>query len=585
MHSINIEVTDSRIRVRAPFDYKDTLKSVTGARWQPKTDSAAGAWTYPASASSAQAVFSLFSRNRAAEVVMDSEFARLLKVAENMTHAQDKKSAQALPEIPCSKTRAWLHQKQAFHFVGPMPAALLWMGMGTGKTKVVCDLIVNRNHKRVLVVCPKKVIKTWEEENEIHSGRDVQVVLLQDGDTQQKVLRAQMAIALADAANVPVVVVINYESAYREPFGPTYTLEEYRDSRSGEMRTRQVMKDKGFALTAGFDLVIMDEGHKIKKPGGRISKFCAHFPQHIANRLELTGTPMAHGPQDIYAQFRALDPGIFGTSFAKFRERYLIMGGFQNREVIGFQNMDEFDAKMASITYHVGEEVLDLPPVRHRTLYCQLSERERKAYNEMDAAMCAGLDGEAGAVADNILVKMLRCQQITSGVILDEDERLHELGSSKRDLLADTLEDLSKEDLPVVVYCKFIQDLDNVHRVAKEMGLESGEISGRADDLAEFKAGRFDIIAVQIQAGGAGVNLTRSHVAIYYSVGYSLLDYLQSLKRLDRPGQTKSVLNVYLIAEGTIDEDVYAALSNKEEVSESVKRRIKERQKVQKEAA
>jgi SNF2 family DNA or RNA helicase len=598
-----IKVTDGRIRVAAPFAFGEALKAMPGARWQwnDPNDKKKGGWrTFPASPLAAQAVATLFQGAPGVRVEADDAFQRLLATAEGIQGAQGAKHAQSLPDVPVTRTSAWLHQKQAFWAAHAMPAMLLDMGMGTGKTKVVCDLIVNRDHRRVLVLCPKKVVPTWPDEMRTHGGRLVKVIPLKDDGmtasgrprtitTAEKVNRARLALALCEAAGVPCVIVINYESAWRAPFGPSYEAKGAK----GDVR----MIDEGFALTAGFDLVVMDESHKIKAPGGRASRFCAKFPEVIPHRLALTGTPMAHGPLDVYAQFRALDPGLFGTSFQKFRDRYAIMGGFEKRQVLGYQNQEEFAQKMALLTYHVGSEVLDLPPARHQRVYCTLEPETRRLYRQLEKDMLASFrkpgkaeetEGERITItADNILVKMLRCQQIACGFVKDEDEVLHKVGTAKRDLLADTMQDFPT-DQPLVVFCKFTHDLDAVHAVCAEQGRTSGEISGRRDDLQGFKDGAFSVVAVQIQAGGAGVDLTRADVAIYFSVGYSLADYQQSLKRLDRPTfdkRKRSVLNIHLLAEGTIDEEVYTSLANKEDVVEGVMKRIKARQAAQDEEA
>jgi hypothetical protein len=82
-----------------------------------------------------------------------------------------------------------------------------------------------------------------------------------------------------------------------------------------------------------------------------------------------------------------------------------------------------------------------------------------------------------------------------------------------------------------------------------------------------------DIVAVQIQSGGEGIDLTRAHYGIYYSLGYSLKDFLQSRRRLVRPGQEHPVLFTHLVCANTVDEDVYEALDAREKVVEFVLQR------------
>ena len=52
---------------------------------------------------------------------------------------------------------------------------------------------------------------------------------------------------------------------------------------------------------------------------------------------------------DIYAQYRFLDPGIFGTSFARFRQRFAVMGGYGGHQITGYQNESELSDRIYSI--------------------------------------------------------------------------------------------------------------------------------------------------------------------------------------------------------------------------------------------
>ena len=77
-------------------------------------------------------------------------------------------------------------------------------------------------------------------------------------------------------------------------------------------------------------------------------------------------------------------------------------------------------------------------------------------------------------------------------------------------------------------------------------------------------------MGVQLQAGGVGVDLSAAAYAIYYSTGFSLGDYQQSLSRLHRPGQKRAVTYINLICEDTIDSQVYASLEHKRDVIETI---------------
>jgi SNF2 family DNA or RNA helicase len=150
--------------------------------------------------------------------------------------------------------------------------------------------------------------------------------------------------------------------------------------------------------------------------------------------------------------------------------------------------------------------------------------------------------------------------------------RVEKIDSGKAELLEEIIEDIDEHE-PVVVFCRFQHDLDEIKAVAEKLDRTYGEISGRSksalSDKAEMQDG-IQIAGVQIQAGGVGIDLTRSRYGIYYSVGFSLGDYEQSLARIHRPGQTRPVVYYHLVAAGTIDEVVYSNLKSKKDVISSI---------------
>ena len=116
-----------------------------------------------------------------------------------------------------------------------------------------------------------------------------------------------------------------------------------------------------------------------------------------------------------------------------------------------------------------------------------------------------------------------------------------------------------------MVFARFRNDLDAIAATAEKMKRPHFEISGRVKSLDEWNA-RGGVLAVQIQAGGLGLDLTAARYCVYYSLGFSLGDYLQSVARLHRPGQTSLVDYIHLVAAGSIDEIIVNALENKEDV-------------------
>lgn len=517
---------------------RESMKAIPGMlKWNAITK----CWEYMATPAVAGALARACSNSE-----IDQAFRALLDQYLAVERASEVREAVDLPPIPHTRLRPWLHQLRAYHFAYNMPGCMLALDMGCGKTKVTIDLIVNRGHERTLIICPKSVVSVWPKEFAKHVDKadvDIEVLPLCGGTVEKRAKQGQQFLRLCKMRGQQAVVVINYEASWREAFAE-------------------------FALTADFRCLVMDESHRIKDPGGKSSKFCAKLAEKVPYRLALTGTPMPHSPLDCYAQFRALDPGIFGKSFYQFKQHYAVMGGYMQREVTGYQHQEELQQKFYSIAFRVGKEVLDLPEAVHITRTCELTPAGRRVYKQLQDDFMA--DVGAGVVtASNALARLLRLQQLTGGFLRNDLDVLHQVDTAKGDLLSDIIGDIDKAE-PLVVFCRFHEDLNVVWKVAEAAGRSCGELSGRNNHLHDWQEGELNTLAVQIQAGGVGIDLTRARYCIYYSLGYSLGDYEQSLARVHRPGQTRETFYIHLLAENTIDEKVMEALQQRKDVVEAI---------------
>lgn len=451
-----------------------------------------------------------------------------------------------------SSRALWQHQIDACDFAGERSAAMLAMPMGVGKSACIVEVVARRRWRRILILAPKSVVSHWPREF-ARGGSDAVVIAL-DGrkPVAARVAQARAACAAHEAhATRPLVIVTNHESAWR-----------------GEM--------SDWIAAWNPELLVVDESHRAKDPFGRFSKWLAAAGRTARQRIALTGTPFPHSPLDIFAQYRFLLPDIFGWSFTRFRARYAIMGGWQGKQVVGYRATDELAERFRRIAYECPADAVSLPETVDSEIRVELSAKARRVYNQVAEDFWSAVGG-GSVTASNALTRLLRLQQITGGSLpLDVEEgedprarRVEEVDAAKTDALTELLGDLPHGE-PVVVFARFRADLDRIHVAACEAGLSSAELSGRVDDLEAWQGGEADVLAVQIQAGGVGVDLTRARVCVYYSLGFSLGEYLQSRKRVHRPGQTRSVLYTHLIASGTVDEQVYQALERRQDVIEAV---------------
>lgn len=453
------------------------------------------------------------------------------------------------------KTKPWEHQIKALEYLYNRDTAALYTDMGTGKSKIMIDLIANRDWKTVLIVCTKKGCQNWVKQFKYHCPVEVTVKNLTDLSSVEKV--AELKKCAKDHEG-KLILIVNYDSIWRKPF-------------NDELLKRYV----------GINCIICDESHRIKTPGSKCSRYLTKIGKKVPCRYLVTGTPLAENPVDIYAQYRFLDPEIFGTSLSVFRSQYLnIDYNLSNR--LGYlildgkqpyKNLDELREKMFSCAFY-GKSSIKLPKKHNIIYHYDLNKQTEKIYRELKTEGMVVTDDGVMSV-DNVLTMSLRQQQVLSGVVpvMDDNEETTPtiIDTDRREVLKELLSGLPKDE-PVVVFAKFRCDFDNIKAVCKELDRGYSEISGVIDTEKDWQEGKTSVVAVQYSSGSESIDLTKAHYCIYYSLTYSLALYLQSKKRIHRPGQTHTVTYYHIVAQTadkkikTIDELIMEALKKKKKV-------------------
>ena len=457
----------------------------------------------------------------------------------------------------------WLNQEEAFQFAINHPSCMLDMDMGTGKTRVAIDVAMELpDVHRILIVCPKAVIPVWGENLEkFRAGEYWYIWDKQTGTVAKKAQDLQEWLSRSRKfvdSEPKLFVVVNYDSVWRKELGDFI----YKQAR--------------------FDMIILDESHRAKSAGSKVSKYLAMMGKRTPYKMCLSGTPMANSPLDVYGQYRFLDPSIFGTRHDLFLQKYAVMGGPDLKFIVGFKNQQELNNKFNSIAYHCKmSDIADriklpnaLPPTQG---IVELPSKDMKVMKDLNKDFIAECNN-GHIVINNVLVKLLRLQQICSGFCYTQesvfdDSEMQELNTAKEDALTEMLVDIDEKE-NVVVFCNFKHDLEAIHRAANKVNRNCYELSGSENSLDYWKVNDGSVLAVQIQAGAEGVDMTKSNYAIYFSIPHSLAMYNQSKARLYRPGQTRPVVFKHLIAKDTIDEAMYKSLMKKQDIVQSIKQGV-----------
>lgn len=432
-----------------------------------------------------------------------------------------------------------------------VPSFAWFAEMGTGKTAAAVAVAGERFRRgeitACLVVAPKSVLPVWEREFGVFAAFPYHVKVLEGSIAERE---RQLTGQWPDG--VLRVAVINYEATWR--------------------------MEESLARFVQGGMIISDESHRIKTPSAQQSKAMGRLGQIADFRLILTGTPVTQNPLDLWSQYRFLDPSIFPRSFYAFRNRYAIMGGYGNYQVVGYKNLAELIEKAHRIAFRITRaECLDLPPEVYTNIPVSLGRKASTVYREIEEAAIARLSSGATVSAANVLTELLRLQQVAGGWVNTDDGRTVQVGTEKLDALMDLLEDLlSNAQRKVIVFCRFVPEIRAILAACEKAGIAAEGLYGETRDRGELVR-RFQeepeprVMAIQIQTGGLGITLHRADTAVFYSTGWSLADYEQAKARIQRAGQTaEKVQYFHLLAKDTVDERIMRVLAEKRDISKMV---------------
>ena len=412
-------------------------------------------------------------------------------------------------------------------------------------------LFKKRAIKSVLVVCPLSIMGVWVDEfNKFANFNFEMTVLNQTNMAKKKEALQNVCMRLEDVTDSLQVIVVNYESAWR--------------------------LEREISLI-NPDLIIADEGHKLKSGTTSQSKCMHRLGDKATYKLLLTGTVITNKEIDVFSQYRFLDKTIFGESFYKFRNYYFIMGGYGNHTPIFKKDLlDDFLKKMHSVAFRVKkDECLDLPEITEEIRELDMEPEALKLYKQLDEELYAKVGEDKEITTANILTKILRLSQITGGYLTDDNGGVTPISTAKMEALIDIVDSAVYDNKKIVIIARFKQELDAIENMLSLKKLDyaviRGGISDRDEQIKKFQEDdNCKFFVGQIAAAGLGITLTAASTMVFYSMDYSMSNFEQCKARIHRAGQTKNCHYIYLICKKTIDRKVLRALRTKQDLAKSL---------------
>jgi len=321
-------------------------------------------------------------------------------------------------------------------------------------------------------------------------------------------------------------------------------------------------------------MLVIDESSSFKNQASKRFKALKHLQPDFARVVILTGTPAPNGLMDLWSQLWLLDRGErLGKTISLFRERCFTKSynGF-TYELKQDREKDIHNAIKDIVISMKAEDYLDLPPAIYNNIDITLppSVMDKYLAFERDRVM-EMLNSETEITAMNAAALSNKLLQFAGGAVYDEDRTVHEIHTLKLEAAEEVVE--AANGKPVLMAYTYKHELDRLMvklKAYKPVKLESDQ------HINDWNAGKIQVLLMHPASGGHGLNLQDgSNIALWYSSNWSLELYQQFNKRLDRQGQQERVIINRLVALGTEDERVIAALDNKADTQESLMQSIK----------
>ena len=332
-----------------------------------------------------------------------------------------------------------------------------------------------------------------------------------------------------------------------------------------------------------FDMVVVDEFSSFKNHQSQRFKALKSIRPRIKRIVGLTGTPAPNGLIDLWAQVYLLDQGQrLGKNIGGFRERYFEPDQRSRDRIFSYKpketTEDAINRLIGDICVSMkSEDYLELPDVMNDIIPIALDPKAQKAYDKLEQEMLLEVD-ESMIDAGSAAVLTNKLLQLCNGAVYDEDRKAVDIHKFKIEALQETVEQLAGK--PALVFYNFQHDKQRILEAFKKSNLRIRELKSPQDE-DDWNNREIDLLLAHPASAAYGLNLQQggNHV-IWFGLNWSLELYQQANKRLHRQGQTEKVIIHHLVVQGGRDEDVMAALGDKEATQdnliESLKARIRE---------
>ncbi|HSR97030.1 MAG TPA: DEAD/DEAH box helicase [Kofleriaceae bacterium] len=427
------------------------------------------------------------------------------------------------------------YQLDGIAFATGAGRAVLADDMGLGKTIQaigVAELLAREAEiRKVLVVCPASVKAQWCTEIERFSHRSCQIVL------------GSMPDRGAQYASDTFFSICNYE---------------------------QVLRDLRAIERAPWDLIVLDEGQRIKNWEAKTSDVIKRLRSRFA--LVLSGTPLENRLDELYSVVEFIDDRRLGPAF-RFFDRHRVVD--DKGKVLGYQRLDELRTRLAPVLLRrTRESVAQQLPPRTTEVVRIAPTGEQLEIHDANMRTVAQIVRKPYLTEMDLLrlrKALLLCRMAADSTFL-VDKRTPAYSSKLRELEV-LLVRLCAEGRKIVLFSEWTTMLDLIERVLRANQLRWVRLDGsvpqkkRQQIVHEFQRDPECRLFLTTNAGSTGLNLQAADTIVNVDLPWNPAVLEQRIGRAHRMGQKRPVHAFVLVTEGTIEENLLTTLAAKRELA------------------
>lgn len=347
--------------------------------------------------------------------------------------------------------------------------------------------------------------------------------------------------------------------------------------------------------------LISDESNALKNSSLQFHVVNLH-KKFFHFRYFASGTPFPNGIHEAYNQFKILDEGIIPYDYYTWLNKIANIGNKFSEYAINYfyeDKVEEFYNQISSYCIRrLTKECLELPDLLINKIYVEMSPLHKNIYIGLIQSIFFVLKEEGQFVSPNqviqkfpYILQAIHNPCLLSGKLdIDINRNLCSMidkwdfeENNKIDILTSLLEKYIKDEKnKVVVWSTHPLTLNQLAEKFKKYKplIIHGQV--KTNDKREYidttldsfrKGKEYNLLLANPKVLSTAIDLIESTRFIYFDRSYDLTEWLQSIKRSHRIGQTKKVIINPLIFEKSLELNIDECLTKKEDINKSLLRR------------